>query len=179
MIPVNASDRWYIITLLSLFHSTTSPPLYSHVSPPPKYRLSLFQSLKQAAFPRTAHNLLSVFTYFILLLFFLIVHYLIVVLRALNHLFMRMDASRVCYDEVSDQRRNFWEHATKRRAKGHRSAKSESCFPITPACSPLSHAVCPSFTTTTTHLRIIDLTHEAFQWKMISMIRYIRIWMLN
>lgn len=48
---------------------------------------------------------------------------------------------------TSDQRRSFWEWATKHRARGHRSAQSESpVFPVT----PLSQMPCSSFATTNT-----------------------------
>lgn len=46
-----------------------------------------------------------------------------------------------------------------RRAKGRISAQSGSCFPITPACSPLSQTPCPSFTTTNT-----SENHWSYSW---------------
>lgn len=99
MIPLNASDRWYIITLLSLFHSTPLPLLFPTPPIPPP-----FLSLKQTAFPRTGHNPLSVFISFFLFSFFFNCKCCV---TTVNPVFMRMDASRLCYDEVSDQETQF------------------------------------------------------------------------
>lgn len=103
----------------------------------------LFLSLKKTAFPRNGHNLLSVFIYFIL--FFLIVH--VVQRQRITFLSGLMHSEFVVMMKWY-QRCNFWEWATKRQAKGHKSAQSESCFPITPACSLPGQTSCPSFTTT-------------------------------
>lgn len=157
MIPLNASDRWYIITLLSLFHSSPSPPLHLPVSSSffflPLSR-PLFLSLKHTAFPRTGHNLLSVFYLFNLSSFFNCT----CCVTALNHFFMRMDASRVCYDEVSEQRRSFWERAATRQRSEIRT-KVKAVFPsLQPAVHSVRHHV--HHFPQQTHLWFIDLTHS-------------------
>lgn len=82
---------------------------------------------------------------------------------ALNHLLMRMDASRVCYDEVSDRWRNFWERATKHaEPKVAYLPKVEAVFPsLQPAVHSVRRHV--HHLPQQTRLRIIDLTHEARQ----------------
>lgn len=72
---------------------------------------------------------------------------------------------------TSDQRRCFWEWATKHRARGHRSAQSESCFfPSLHSVRCHVHHLPPQ-----THLSFIDLTQKAFPWKMFWMNQYISI----
>lgn len=177
MIPLNASDRWYIITLLSLFHSTPlstpSTTLSLLFSPLPSR--CIFLSLKQTVFPGTGHNLLSVFYSFHSSSSFLIVD---VVLRHWitfswgwmypQFVMMKwMTRGTISGNELQNGEPKVTDQP---RVKA-----------VFPSLQPAVHSVrrhvhhLPQ----QTHLRSIDLTHEAFQWKMIVMIQYIRIWMLN
>lgn len=72
---------------------------------------------------------------------------------------------------TSNQRHSFWEWATKHRARGHRSAQSESWFfPSLHSVRCHVHHLPPQ-----THLSFIDLTQKAFHWKMFWIKQYISI----
>lgn len=171
MIPLNASDRWYIITLLSLLHSTSSPPclhllFLRPISP-------LFLSLKQTAFTRNGHNVLSVFIYFLLFFF-----NCTCCAAAPNHLFMRIDAFRVCCYDEAIPKMQFLGMSYKMLSQRSQISPKWKLFSHHSSLQS-SQSDFKSIIYHNQHLSFIDLTHRGFEWKMILMIRYIRIWMFN
>lgn len=91
---MNSNDPTECLRQVIHNHSSFSFPLNSLTIPRPPHlyflppSLPLFLSLKKTTFPRTAHNQLSVFIYFILVFFFYMFSF-----------FMRIDAV-CCNDEV-------------------------------------------------------------------------------
>lgn len=141
MILLNAPDRWYIITFLSLFHwIPTFWPLHCFFS---------------SRFPFTKTHSSFLERAIIYLVYFIIYFNLLfnctccVIGTESPYLWGWMHPDSVMMkwptrDTISGNM------LQKRRAKGHRSDQSERCIPITPARSPLSRTARPSFTTTNT-----------------------------
>lgn len=159
MIPLNASDRWYIITLLSLFHPLTTLP------PPRLLSFFFFPSLHlppSSCHCNRQHFLELVIIYSVSLFISFFFFFFKWLHNSINFLWGWMCPEFVVI-KWSDHRQHFWERATQSKAKGHRSAKNENCFPIIPPCSPFRQARA-SFNTAESSILLIETVSEKSSW---------------